>query len=102
MPRKLARYIAGHKVQTVQGAGWASSKNGNLLRLAEANFDVLVTMDRHLADQQNMARFDIAVIVIAAVSNNIDDLLPFVPELLEAIPKAEPGAPLVLGQQTLR
>ncbi|MBT8420480.1 MAG: hypothetical protein KJO08_06420 [Gammaproteobacteria bacterium] len=102
MPRKFANHITGHNVQTTRKAGWASSENGDLLRKAQNGFDILITMDRHLADQQNLAKFDIAVIVLAAVSNNIDDLLPFVPELLDAIPKAEPGAPLVLGQQTLR
>nr|VFJ46502.1 MAG: hypothetical protein BECKDK2373B_GA0170837_101344 [Candidatus Kentron sp. DK] len=51
---KLGNHITGHKVQTVRGAGWTSTKNGDLLRLAQADFDVLITTDRHLAYQQNL------------------------------------------------
>lgn len=96
MDRKLAKEIGGHTVRSVQKAGWASSKNGELLRRAQADFDVLITTDRSLAFQQNLADFDIAVIVLVAKSNNIHDLLPFVPRLLDAIPQAEPGTPIVL------
>ncbi|VFM97975.1 MAG: hypothetical protein BECKG1743D_GA0114223_103244 [Candidatus Kentron sp. G] len=96
---KLGKHITGHEVQTVRGAGWKSFKNGDLLRRAQADFDVLVTTDRSLLYQQNMAKFDIAVIVVMARSNSIRSLLPFVPELLDAIPKATPGAPIVLKRQ---
>ncbi|VFN04495.1 MAG: hypothetical protein BECKG1743F_GA0114225_109441 [Candidatus Kentron sp. G] len=65
-------------MQTTRKAGWAGFKNGELLRQAEVNFDVLITTDRHLAYQQNLAKFDIAVIVVMAESNDIVDILPFV------------------------
>ncbi|VFM98715.1 MAG: hypothetical protein BECKG1743D_GA0114223_105423 [Candidatus Kentron sp. G] len=94
--RKLANYITGHNVQTVVKAGWASFKNGNLLRLAQTDFDVLVTADRNFIYQQNIARFDIAIIVLSARFNRIKYLLPLVPDLLEAIPTAKPGTALVL------
>nr|VFJ60567.1 MAG: hypothetical protein BECKFW1821A_GA0114235_11045 [Candidatus Kentron sp. FW] len=102
VPRKLANHIIGYDVQTTRKAGWSGFKNGELLRQAQADFDVLITTDRHLAYQQNLAKFDIAVIVVMARSNDILDLLPFVPEILDAIPKAEPGAPIVLKRQTLK
>jgi hypothetical protein len=34
LPRRLARYFAGHDVSTVQRQGWAGLKNGDLLRRA--------------------------------------------------------------------
>lgn len=43
--RRLAKDIQGHKVLTVPQAGWAGIKNGELLRLAQAQFDVFVTVD---------------------------------------------------------
>jgi len=43
--RRLAREITGHEVVTVPDAGWASAKNGDLLALAQKNFDALVTVD---------------------------------------------------------
>ncbi len=49
--------------------GWAGVKNNQLLALAEAEFDVFITVDRNLSFQQNLPQFDIAVIVLQAPSN---------------------------------
>ncbi|MEH1911911.1 DUF5615 family PIN-like protein [Nostoc sp.] len=62
--RKLAREFVGYEVQTVPQMGWAGVKNGQFLALAEANFDVFITVDRNLSFQQNLPQFDIAVIVL--------------------------------------
>ena len=51
--RRLAKDIQGHEVLTVPQAGWAGIKNGELLRLAQAQFDVFVTVDQNLSFQQN-------------------------------------------------
>jgi len=96
VPRKLAGYITGHEVQTVRGAGWRSFKNGNLLRKAETDFDVLVTIDRNFIYQQNLPNFDIAIIVLTRGQNRIHELLPLVPKLLDTIPVVKPGASIVL------
>ena len=45
--RRLARDIAGHDVKTVPQMGWAGIKNGDLLTLAEKQFEVFVTVDRN-------------------------------------------------------
>ena len=46
-PRALKKHRIkqGHECRSVQEAGWSGKKNGELLRLAEADFDVLVTVD---------------------------------------------------------
>jgi len=100
LDRKFANEMTGHEVQTVAKAGWASLKNGKLLRRAETHFDILVTTDRSLIYQQNLPNFDIAVIVLLARSNKAKDLLPFLPELLASIPKVRPGTSLVLRRPT--
>ena len=46
VPRPLARYLEDHQVQTVPQAGWASTVNGPLIRLAESEFDVFITVDK--------------------------------------------------------
>jgi len=56
--------------------GWASIENGALLRLAESGFDVFLTRDRNLEYQQNLTTFDLAVIVMVAATNDINDLRP--------------------------
>jgi len=48
LPRKLKRELLGHRVATVPEQGWASIKNGALLRLAEPLFDVFITADQNL------------------------------------------------------
>ena len=68
--------------------GWASKSNGELLALAAADFDVFLTSDRNLSHQQNLSAFDIAVVVLVAASNRIDDLRPLVPRILEVLPTA--------------
>nr|VFJ95168.1 MAG: hypothetical protein BECKLFY1418A_GA0070994_104711 [Candidatus Kentron sp. LFY] len=64
VPRKLTRHITRYEVQTVRGAGWTNFKNGDLLRWAQIDFDVLVTIDRNFIYQQNLSNFEIAVIVL--------------------------------------
>ena len=55
---------------------WPGIENGELLRKAvEAGFDVLVTMDSNMVHQQNLARYPIAVIRVAAPSNRLGETL---------------------------
>jgi hypothetical protein len=46
IPRRLAALLVGHEVSTVQRNGWSGVKNGRLLELAAAEFDVFLTMDK--------------------------------------------------------
>ena len=46
LPRKLAGHLKGHECRTVAECGWAGKKNGELLSLAEDQFDVLLTLDK--------------------------------------------------------
>lgn len=89
--RRLAQDIVGHEVKTVPQMGWAAMKNGELLTLAEKQFEVFVTVDRNLSFQQHLPRYNIAVIVLRARSNRLRDLRPLVPKLLELLAIAKPG-----------
>jgi hypothetical protein len=75
----------------------ASKTNGDLLTLAAADFDVFLTSDRNLSYQQNVSAFKIAVIVLVAASNGIDDLRPLVPRILEALATANAGTVTLVG-----
>ena len=83
--RRLARELSDHSVSTVPKRGWAGIKNGDLLKLAEKEYDVFVTVDRKLSLQQELAEFDIAVLLIRSRSNRLEDIRPLVPKILEAI-----------------
>jgi len=96
--RRLARDLAGHSVTTVPRHGWAGIKNGDLLALAEKEFDAFITVDRKLAKQQDLTEFDIAVVLIRSQSNRLEDIRPLVPELLGAISRAAKGALTSVGE----
>ena len=89
--RKLTREFVDHEIKTVPQMGWAGVKNGQLLALAEAEFDVFITVDRNLSFQQNLPQFDIAVIVLQAPSNRLADLKPLVPEVLAILATVAKG-----------
>jgi hypothetical protein len=88
---RLARDIVGHEVKTARQMGWATIRNGDLLKLATAEFDAFVTVDRNLAFQQNLNAIPIAVIVLRARTNRLGDLRALVPQLLAAIESARPN-----------
>ena len=71
--RRLSKEIEGHQIVTVPQAGWAGIQNGELLKLAQTQFDVFVTVDRNLAFQQHLPEFSIAVIVLQASTNRLQD-----------------------------
>jgi hypothetical protein len=77
--------------------GWAGLQNGELLRNAEKDFDVLLTVDRNLAFQQNLPEFGIAVLVLHGRSNRLQDLLPLVPRILEALNDLQPGIAVTIS-----
>lgn len=57
VPARLSRSLAQHNVVTAQKAGFGGVRNGELLRLAAAEFDAFVTVDRNLAFRQNQSIF---------------------------------------------
>jgi hypothetical protein len=77
--------------------GWAAIKNGELLALAEKEFDVLITVDRNLSFQQNLPKFNIAVLVLRAHSNRLADLKPLAPKVLAILPSLVKGKAEVVG-----
>jgi hypothetical protein len=96
LPRKLRTRLAPHEVRTVPEMGWASMSNGELLRLAEQEFEVFLTADQKLPGQQNLPTFHIAVLVFARVSNRLRDIEPLVPRALTILADLQPGTATVL------
>jgi hypothetical protein len=73
-------------------------KNGELLAAAEvAGYDVLVTIDRGIAHQQNLAGRKIGLVILRARSNQLDDLTPLVETVLQALPRMQPGEVVTLS-----
>ena len=91
VPRRLRRELPGHDVRTVSEMGWSGIKNGPLLRSAPQEFDVFLTVDLGIEYQQNPVGLALAIIVMVAASNDIDDLRPLMPRVRETLGNASPG-----------
>jgi predicted nuclease of predicted toxin-antitoxin system len=89
--------IEGHECFTVPEVGLAGRKNGELLTLAESNFDVFVTIDKNIRYQQNLAGRKIAILIIRARSSEIDDLLRELPACIVALQSIRPGQIVQIG-----
>jgi len=88
---RLERFLPGHFCASVPRIGWAGIKNGQLLARAEQQgFDVL-SMDGSLAAQQNLANLHLAVVVLRAVSNRLEDTSPLMPQVLALLPTLRAG-----------
>ena len=72
VPARLARSLTTHSVTTVQKRGWSGTRNGELLVLAQQEFDAFVTVDRKLATQQDLTKFRIPVLLIRARTNRLE------------------------------
>jgi len=97
LDRRLAKEIVGYEVKTVPQMSWAGIKNGELMRLAETEFDVFITVDRNLSFQQNLPKFNIAVLVLRAKSNRLADLQPFAEKIIENLSNLEKSKAKVIS-----
>ena len=89
LPRLLRGALTGHEVQTVQSAGWSGIKNGALLALAEAGFDVFLTGDKNLRYQQNLTSRKIAIIELP--TNRLAEVRQLVPEIVNVLVHIKSG-----------
>jgi hypothetical protein len=62
-------------VRTVTESGWSGLKNGELLALAEVEFDVFLTVDQNLIFQQNLQRFNIGIILMVARKQPLQNIV---------------------------
>jgi predicted nuclease of predicted toxin-antitoxin system len=86
LPHQLRHELPGHDCFTVAYMGWAGVENGDLLRLASSqDFDALLTKDSKLQYEQNLDDLPITVVVLRAVSNDIDDIRPLIDRMLEVL-----------------
>jgi hypothetical protein len=98
VPRPLAKALPGHDVAHVTSLGWAGTRNGRLLeRMRSAGHHGLITVDRNLADQQDIPSSGVFVIQLVSRSNRLDSLLVLMPELLRSIDFAVPGQLIRIG-----
>ena len=98
LPRQLTQWLSAARanwtVLTVQDAGWASMKNGLLLRTANGAFDVLVTADKNMHHQQNFVGLSISVLVFPV--NRAKLVKAGVAALVQSLARVQPGEKTVM------
>jgi hypothetical protein len=91
VPHQLRAALAHHDAQTVVYAGFGGYKNGDLLKAAEqAAFDVLLTGDKTLYFEQNMAGRKLALVCLSANSWKI--IKSKTREIVAAVDAVTPGS----------
>lgn len=89
---RLRHLFAGHDCQTARYSGLAGLENGKLLLEAEAaGFEVLITVDQNIPDQQDLGSRRIALVILRGPTNRLCDLERLVPGALTALSSIEPG-----------
>src|SRR5215467_1570664 len=81
----------GHECETVRRAGYGAKKNGELLSLAEGQWDVLLTSDRNIKHQQNMTGRTVSILILCSKTNRMKDILPLMPACAESLHAIQPG-----------
>ncbi|MFN0106081.1 MAG: hypothetical protein ACKV2U_28825 [Bryobacteraceae bacterium] len=90
VPGKLARLLPRHAIHTVVSMRWGGVKNGELLELiAQEGFDVFLTGDKNMENQQRLEGRPFAVLIMSAI--NWPVVRPHVQTIANALDTAQPG-----------
>jgi predicted nuclease of predicted toxin-antitoxin system len=83
---RLAAHFPAHEVHTTASLGWEQLRNGQLPASAAASgFDAVLTTDKGIKHQQNLATLPVAVVILRARSNRLVDLVPLVSHVENAL-----------------
>ena len=78
--RKLKIFLTEYEAFTVSEMSWNGLKNGNLMKVAIDNsFDILLTIDKNIAFQQNLNKYDIIIVVLDVEKSKIEFLKELLP-----------------------
>ena len=91
VPVPLRRHLSEHLVNTAYELGWHTLDNGDLLDEVEAaGYEVLITTDKNIRHQQNLADRTFAVLVLPSPRWPAIELRTA--EILDALNEMAPGA----------
>lgn len=100
LPHDLRHELPGHDVFTVAYMGWSGIENSELLKAAAAaGFDVMLTKDSGVEYEQNLPNLPIAIVVIRAKTNKIDDIRPILTEILASLASLRPKTLTRVGKR---
>ncbi len=73
VPWPMRKLLSDHHCTTAQKRGWDAITNGELIALAETEFDLFITSDQNIRYQQNLTNRKIAIIELS--SNDLRRIL---------------------------
>jgi predicted nuclease of predicted toxin-antitoxin system len=91
VPQWLRTELSGSEVTTAHYAMLDQLSDSQLLDAAEGRYDVLVTLDRSIPHQQQIAGRRLAVIVLRVQDQTPESFRALVPALVDAINEVKPG-----------
>ncbi len=87
VPYRAKRLFAGHEVTHAKDVGWDELENGHLLSAASnAKFDVMVTVDKKIRDQQNLSTLPVTVFEINSPDSRLPEIQRRAPFVVAALP----------------
>lgn len=89
VPWPMHNFLTGHNCTNAQRRGWGGIKNGDLLRLAEDEFDLFITSDQGIQYQQNLTGRRIAILELS--TNKIRRLTAAAELIRSAVGTMKPG-----------
>ncbi len=92
LDRRLKLYLTDCDATTTQEQGWSDVLNGELLTLAESHgFDVLLTADSNIKNQQNLSNRQISILVIRSFNNRLTTHVEMIDQIHRALSEMRPG-----------
>ncbi|HEX8152269.1 MAG TPA: DUF5615 family PIN-like protein [Thermoanaerobaculia bacterium] len=94
---RLLRDLTAYEAKTVKQLGWEHAADRLLLSVAAREFDVLLTVDKDLPAEQNIASLDIAVVVLRGRTTRLANLRELLEPLYQVLQTIRPGEVHVVG-----
>ena len=92
LPHQLRPLFANSiEVITVSYRGWKGKENGELLRMAAAEFDAFVTTDRGILYEQNLEEIELGIVLLEANRNHYEALAPLISQVNTVLKTLQKG-----------
>jgi len=92
LPVGFRHAFPNHEVHSAEWAGLKGKENGELLRAAEeSGYEVLLTVDQGLPQHQRPVEQRLAIVLLRARTNQLEDLVPLVEEIINVLQSIQPG-----------
>jgi hypothetical protein len=89
VPKVIQSRLSYLSISTVEELGWRGIKNGALLDLMADRFQVLITTDKNIPYQQNLAKRNISAVILP--TNEIPIVIKLLPQIEELLSRLTPG-----------